>query len=63
MDIAKLMEINEQLRQVHEATKVANEEMDRKNKSMRLLELYLDDAQNKLHQCIGEATVSGKLEK
>ena len=61
MDIAKLMEINEQLRQVHEATKVANEEMDRKNKTMRLLESYLDDAQNMMHRAIGEATVSGTL--
>ena len=59
MDIAKLMEINEQLRQVHEATKVANEEMDRKNKTIRLLESYLDDAQNMMHRAIGEATVSG----
>ena len=61
MDIAKLMEINEQLRQVHEATKVADEEMDRKNKTMRLLESYLDDAQNMMHRAIGEATVSGSL--
>ena len=61
MDIAKLMEINEQLRQVHEATKVADEEMDRKNKTMRLLESYLDDAQNMMHRAIGEATVSGTL--
>ena len=61
MDIAKLMEINEQLRQVHEATKVANEEMDRKNKTIRLLEQYLDDAQNMMHRAIGEATVSGTL--
>ncbi len=61
MDIAKLMEINEQLRQVHEATKVANEEMDRKNKTIRLLESYLDDAQNMMHRAIGEATVSGTL--
>ena len=61
MDLAKLMEINEQLRQVHEATLVANEEMDRKNKTMRLLESYLDDAQNMMHRAIGEATVSGSL--
>ena len=61
MDIAKLMEINEQLRQVHEATLVANEEMDRKNETMRLLESYLDDAQNMMHRAIGEATVSGSL--
>ncbi len=63
MQLTKLLEINKQLMEVHAATKVANESMDKKNRTLRLLESYMEDAQNMMHRAIGEATVSGKLEK
>ena len=61
MDIAELIAINAEFKDLHKIIKDARETCE--NKTLYLVDSYMDDAQNKLHQCIGEATVSGKLEK
>jgi hypothetical protein len=61
MTLSELLEINKTLVQVNEAVKQANNNLGSKNKTMRLLCSYVEDAQNKMHQAIGEATISGKL--
>lgn len=61
MDIAQLVSINAEFKALHQIIKDARETCE--NKTLYLVDSYMDDAQNKLHQCIGEATVSGKLEK
>ena len=63
MQLAELIEINKTIAEVHTALKSAIENLGKKNQTMRLLVSYMQDAQNKMHQAIGEATVSGKLEK
>ena len=63
MQLAELIEINKTIAEVHTALKSANENLGQKNQTMRLLVLYMQDAQNKMHQAIVEATVSWKLEK
>ena len=63
MQLAELIEINKTIAEVHTALKRANENLGQKNQTMRLLVLYMQDAQNKMHQAIVEATVSWKLEK
>ncbi len=61
MDIAQLVSINAEFKALHQIIKDARETC--KHNTLFLVDSYMDDVQNKLHQCIGEATVSGSLEK
>ena len=61
MQISELIAINEEFKELHKIIKDARNTCE--NKTLFFVDSYMDDAQNKLHQCIGEATVSGKLEK
>ena len=61
MQISELIAINEEFKDLHKIIKEARNTCE--NRTLFLVDSYMDDAQNKLHQAIGEATVSGKLEK
>ena len=61
MQISELIAINQEFKELHMIIKDARNTCE--NRTLFLVDSYMDDAQNKLHQCIGEATVSGKLEK
>ena len=61
MQISELIAINEEFKELHKIIKDARNTCE--NKTLFFVDSYMDDAQNKLHQAIGEATVSGKLEK
>ena len=61
MQISELIAINQEFKELHKIIKEARNTCE--NRALFLVDSYMDDAQNKLHQCIGEATVSGKLEK
>jgi len=64
MDLTTLIEINKKFNEVHQELNY-NISMPVKEapQVIRLISSYMDDVQRKLHEAIGEATVSGKLEK
>tara|TARA_R100000005_G_C4897371_1_gene141174 strand:+ start:59 stop:244 length:186 start_codon:yes stop_codon:yes gene_type:complete len=61
MQLSELIAINEEFKDLHKIIKEARNTC--KNRTLFLVDSYMDDAQNRLHQAIGEAAVSGKLEK
>ena len=61
MQISELIAINQEFKELHKIIKEARNTCE--NRTLFFVDSYMDDAQNKLHQAIGEATVSGKLEK
>ena len=59
MQLAKIIEFNRKFKELHDMLKQEQEQCQ--NRTLYLAVSYMDDAGNKLNQCVGEATMAGHL--
>ena len=61
MQLAKIIEFNRQFRELRDLIENEANNSASENRSLSLALSYMDDAGNKLNQCVGEATMAGHL--
>ena len=61
MQLAKIIEFNRQFRELRDLIEDEANNSASENRSLSLALSYMDDAGNKLNQCVGEATMAGHL--
>ena len=61
MQLAKIIEFNRQFRELRSLIEDEANNSASENRSLSLALSYMDDAGNKLNQCVGEATMAGHL--
>ena len=61
MQLAKIIEFNRQFRELRSLIEDEANNSASENRSLSLALSYMDDAGNKLNQCVGEATMAGRL--
>ena len=61
MQLAKIIEFNRQFRELRSLIEDEANNSASENRSLSLALSYMDDAGNKLYQCVGEATMAGHL--
>ena len=61
MQLAKIIEFNRQFRELRNLIEDEANNSASENRSLSLALSYMDDAGNKLNQCVGEATMAGHL--
>ena len=61
MQLAKIIACNRQFRELRSLIEDEANNSASENRSLSLALSYMDDAGNKLNQCVGEATMAGHL--
>ena len=61
MQLAKIIEFNRQFRELRSLIEDEANNSASENRRLSLALSYMDDAGNKLNQCVGEATMAGHL--
>tara|TARA_R100000329_G_scaffold129679_1_gene108684 strand:+ start:30 stop:227 length:198 start_codon:yes stop_codon:yes gene_type:complete len=61
MELAKIIEFNRKFKELRDLIEDEANNSAPENRSLSLALSYMDDAGNKLNQCVGEATMAGHL--